>query len=103
MISTASDTLTGLCHGAVRLLLVTAAVGAICLTHHSATLMAQQLPPLRRADFAEVAPQGFGDRQNSWAWSMAWFQGKLYVGTQRSFQCVYAAAIDLLYPAYPPT
>jgi hypothetical protein len=31
-----------------------------------------------------VAPQGFGDRQNSQAWSMAWWRGRLYVGTGRA-------------------
>jgi hypothetical protein len=35
-----------------------------------------------------IAPEGFGDRQNSWAWSMAWYNGKLLVGTARSEQCI---------------
>src|SRR5579871_4325762 len=30
-----------------------------------------------------LAQNGFGDRNNSWSWSMAWFHGKLYVGTGR--------------------
>ena len=38
-----------------------------------------------------LARKGFGDRQNSYAWSMAWFKGKLYVGTGRSVMCVEAA------------
>ncbi|HUK15220.1 MAG TPA: hypothetical protein VLW65_02345 [Bryobacteraceae bacterium] len=38
-----------------------------------------------------VAPQGFGDRQNSYAWSMAWFNNQLFVGTDRAQACVGAA------------
>lgn len=55
--------------------------------------------------FRLVAPQGFGDRQNSVAWSMAWWKGSLYVGTSRSLRCVEAAAIAATYPelnTYPP-
>jgi hypothetical protein len=53
--------------------------------------------------FHPVAPQGFGDRQNSWAWSMEWFQGKLYVGTTRAHDCVVAAAMSTVFPVYPPS
>lgn len=55
-------------------------------------------------DFRSIAPQGFGDRQNSYAWSMAWFKGKLYVGTGRATQCVQMATLSLFYPFlhYPP-
>lgn len=51
-----------------------------------------------------IAPEGFGDRQNSWAWSMAWFNGKLLVGTARSEQCVTDLSQHLVDPnfAYPP-
>jgi hypothetical protein len=38
-----------------------------------------------------LAQHGFGDRQNSYAWSMAWFKGKLYVGTGRNVLCVEGA------------
>ncbi len=31
---------------------------------------------------------GFGDLNNSYAWSMAWFKGKLYVGTVRDEECI---------------
>lgn len=44
-------------------------------------------------EFSEVAPQGFGDRHNSWAWSMQWWNGKLYVGTHRAEQCVTSATL----------
>ncbi len=30
-----------------------------------------------------IAQDGFGERDNSYAWSMGWFKGKLYVGTGR--------------------
>lgn len=36
------------------------------------------------ADFRLTAPNGFGDGWNSYAHSMAWFEGKLYVGTTRA-------------------
>ena len=35
-----------------------------------------------------IADHGFGDRQNTYAWAMAWFKGKLYVGTGRNNWCV---------------
>src|SRR5579875_3839386 len=38
--------------------------------------------------FARIDKPGFGDPQNSFSWSMAWFGGKLYVGTNRDFLCV---------------
>jgi hypothetical protein len=44
--------------------------------------------------FDRINQPGFGDRQNSYAWSMAWFDGKLYVGTCRNFDCVTLATLD---------
>src|ERR671938_897318 len=41
-----------------------------------------------------IADHGFGDERNSYAWSMAWFKGRLYVGTARSEFCVEAATVD---------
>jgi hypothetical protein len=38
-----------------------------------------------------LAERGFGDRANSYAWAMEWFQGDLYVGTGRKVMCVEAA------------
>jgi hypothetical protein len=35
-----------------------------------------------------LADHGFDDSRNSYSWSMAWFKGKLYVGTGRSVMCV---------------
>jgi hypothetical protein len=45
-----------------------------------------------------LAQNGFGDRQNSYAWSMAWFKGALYVGTARSALCVERATIAYYLP-----
>ncbi len=35
-----------------------------------------------------IAQNGFGERDNSYAWAMGWFKGKLYVGTGRDVLCV---------------
>ena len=49
--------------------------------------------------------QGFGDRQNSWAWSMKWWKNKLFVGTSRAYRCYSRASLAriaaFLFP-YPP-
>jgi hypothetical protein len=68
-------------------------------------------PPLERRSFATSvgpngrAPQGFDSPHNTWAWSMAWFKDKLYVGTNRDWRCVEAQTwhrgTDGLFP-YPP-
>jgi hypothetical protein len=34
-------------------------------------------------NFTQINQDGFGDNMNSYSWSMAWFKGKLYVGTMR--------------------
>src|SRR5258707_7512279 len=60
---------------------------------------AQQFPPLARGNFTLSAPHGFGDRQNSWPWTMEWFNGQLYVGTLRAGDCVYTVGTS----SYPPT
>ena len=46
------------------------------------------------ASFERIATGGFGDRHNSFAWSLGWFRGHLYVGTGRSFLCVTFATAD---------
>jgi hypothetical protein len=56
----------------------------------------QHLGP--RLRFVSAAPQGFGDRQNSWAWSMLWWKDHLYVGTNRAFLCAERAAIVAAFP-----
>jgi hypothetical protein len=45
-----------------------------------------------------IAAGGFGDSQNSYAWSMAWFRGALYVGTARSALCVERATFAFYFP-----
>lgn len=51
-----------------------------------------------------VSTAGFGDGHNTWAWSMQWFKGKLYVGTGREIACVTTATAMLQtgLPLYPP-
>jgi len=43
--------------------------------------------PLSEADFHQIGEAGFGDRGNSYAWAMAYFRGKIYIGTNRHFLC----------------
>lgn len=55
--------------------------------------------------FNRVATNGFGDAANTEAWSMAWFNGQLYVGTGRDVYCVTwadAAVQSGLPNLYPP-
>ncbi|MGH9225140.1 MAG: hypothetical protein ACRD2W_15475 [Acidimicrobiales bacterium] len=47
---------------------------------------------------SQIAKFGFGDPQNSYAWSTAWFKGNLYVGTARSTLCVEGATQDFYFP-----
>jgi len=57
------------------------------------TAHADALPPP-----SAIARDGFGDSRNSYAWSMAWFKGALYVGTARSAICVENATIAYYLP-----
>jgi hypothetical protein len=47
--------------------------------------------------FTLTSAAGFGDYQNSYAWSMAWLNGKLYVGTARNVSCVEHATVAFYY------
>ena len=49
--------------------------------------------PITAANFAYHAPRGFGDRNNSWAHSMVWWNQHLYVGTGRQYACTNLYAI----------
>jgi len=72
----------------------------------SSAAEAVQSRPLLPPDFVEAAPQGFGDRHNSQAWSMIWWNDKLYVGTGRATSCVQQAALVFYRPdlgEYPPS
>lgn len=82
-----------------------AAVAGLLLTQAAMAQQVGQYPPLFRNNWTQSAPQGFGDRQNSWPWSMAWFNGKLLVGTNRAEECITAASAHLVQPSfpYPPT
>jgi hypothetical protein len=56
--------------------------------------------PAAQAQMRLSASNGFGSAANSYSWSMAWFKGKLYVGTARSQLCVEGATIDFYTPGY---
>lgn len=93
--------------GARRVLKLTAAGGALLgLTLCVSRLALPQPAALSSGDFVQIAPEGFGDPQNSGTWSMQWWKGKLYVGTVRAFYCWNAAWFNMqsafLFP-YPPT
>jgi hypothetical protein len=74
----------------------------LCTALVVAALTAALLPaaPGQAAPFSpsKIATHGFGDARNSYAWSMAWFKGKLYVGTARSELCVENATLDFYFP-----
>src|SRR5579884_370748 len=53
------------------------------------------------SDFRLINQSGFGDRQNSFSWSMQWFQGKLYVGIARNEACFEAATGAFYFPQFP--
>jgi hypothetical protein len=80
-------------------LLATLAATALLSLPTTPVARAQQPNP---SGFVQAAPQGFGDRQNGWAWSMAWFKGRLYVGTNRAFHCAEIAAINRILPWFFP-
>jgi len=48
--------------------------------------------------FEQINEDGFGDRHNSYAWSMEWFKGKLYVGTNRDMLCYLYMVFGEAYP-----
>jgi hypothetical protein len=54
-----------------------------------------EMPPGMRA----IAEGGFGQVANGYAWSMAWFRGRLYVGTARDPLCVERATMDFYLPS----
>lgn len=50
---------------------------------------------LTEDDFRQIGAQGFGDAANSYAWSMAWFKDKLYIGTNHNFACLTRSIRDI--------
>jgi hypothetical protein len=62
------------------------------------------VPGLGLADFRRICENGFGDAHNSFAHSMAWYKGHLYIGTTRSnFQMIKIQTTfrDLPLPMWP--
>jgi hypothetical protein len=60
---------------------------------------------LTASDFSPLNEPGFGDRWNSFPWSMVWWRDQLYVGTNRAFLCVEYFALHSALPfmqRYPP-
>jgi hypothetical protein len=72
-----------------------AGLSAACTAIVGPTAQAEEANgrPLTAGNFKQAAPRGFGDRNNSWAHSMAWWHGHLYVGTARAYLCVSDFAI----------
>lgn len=74
---------------------------------HEPPSTAQDFTPFVAGPSIEGDPftQGFGDRDNSWAWSMMWWKDKLYVGTSRTYRCFSRASLfkiaGFFFP-YPP-
>lgn len=70
---------------------------SIALRQHRAFDPAPK-PGLRGADFANIGVGGMGDGHNNYAHSMAWFKGKIYLGTTRSNMCMlrFQAAFETL-------
>jgi hypothetical protein len=60
--------------------------------------IAIQWPGFGLRSFEQINVDGFGSRHNSYAWSMAWFKDKLYVGTNRDFFCYMAMLFGDTYP-----
>lgn len=82
-------------------------VVALALSLLAGWLAAALVPaPAHAADFGvspdfgvrPIVQRGFGDPRNSYSWSMAWFKGKLYVGTSRQTLCVENLTIDYYLP-----
>jgi hypothetical protein len=54
--------------------------------------------PAGAAGVSIIAQNGFGNRNNSYAWSMGWFKGHLYVGTARDELCTEKETSQFYYP-----
>jgi hypothetical protein len=50
----------------------------------SSSCRVESAPGLRERDFRKICVNGFGDGHNAYAYSMAWFQDHIYVGTSRA-------------------
>ena len=58
-------------------------------------------PGLRCSDFTKISENGFGDRNNAYAHTMAWFKGCLFVGTTRSNLCLIKSRVKLNLDRWP--
>lgn len=56
---------------------------------------------LRSSDFRLIAKEGFGDGLNSYAHSMAWFKGRLYVTTMRANFALMRLRLNLGFDVWP--
>ncbi|MFQ5490633.1 MAG: thrombospondin type 3 repeat-containing protein [Phycisphaerae bacterium] len=52
-----------------------------------------QAQGLSATDFRQIGLQGYGDSANSYSWALAWFKGKLYIGTNHNFLCIIRAGV----------
>ena len=69
-------------------------------------------PGLDFKHFRKTCPNGFGDRNNAFAYSMSWFKDHLYVGTSRANLCLLKKGLSYItmdvwpvecpYPVYSP-
>ncbi len=88
--------------------LVLALVASSLLIAPAATQAQVDTPPLTGATvagFTSIASNGFGDRNISWPWAMTWWNGYLYVGTNRAWHCAETYSLYLRFPTffpYPP-
>src|SRR5690348_11666686 len=46
------------------------------------------IEPLKAQAFVQINAPGFGHRWNTYPWSMQWWRGKLYVGTDKAYGCI---------------
>ena len=74
----------------LRLVSVALAMGALAVTLGLQAALASSVAR-PSGSVTVLAQHGFGDPQNSYAWAMGWFKGKLYVGTGRRVLCVEGA------------
>jgi len=54
-------------------------------------------PGLRSSDFIRICENGFGDKYNGYAYSSAWFDNHLFVGTSRANLCLLKFAMPYVH------
>lgn len=81
-----------------------ARLGAVCaaaiaLTAASVVNVIPSQAATSHGQVQQIASDGITpDSANDYSWSMAWFKGKLYVGTSRNQACVENATLDYWFP-----